>query len=221
MIGAIRTWDILKNPIVTIRCFGWRVFSRSIFAWRKVTFLDLLSNTDYFHAAAPETYSIFHRCVDLELRAEQVYETFAKTFTETRLVSRFFSILALQEQEHAELLQICYAVACRSNSKPDKLVPLHDRLPLVEQQMLNVEISHRNINSLEEALRLVIRIESSEVNHLFLSLITATEVEFIDKISAFRDAMSSHLSYICRRIPEFSPNLALDCNELLGKFSWL
>ncbi len=32
MIGAIRKWDILAHPFVTIHCFGWRVFFRAVTA---------------------------------------------------------------------------------------------------------------------------------------------------------------------------------------------
>jgi hypothetical protein len=220
MIGAIRTWDIVSHPLVTIRCFGWRVFCRSVFTWNKVTFLSLLRDTDYFHATAPESSSVFQRCVDLELRAEEVYNAFAKKFVETRPASRFFKILALQEQEHAELLQICCATAY-CNSKSNFSTVWHDRLPLLERQMLDVEAACRQVNSLDEALRLVIRIEACEINQIFLSLITATESEFVNRLSAFQKAMEAHLTFICRKIPEFSPDLAADCEELLAKFSWL
>jgi len=220
MIGAIRTWDIVSHPFVTIRCFGWRVFLRSVFTWNKATFLSLLHETDYFHAAAPESSSVFQRCVDLELRAQEIYNTFAKKFSETRPASRFFKILALQEQEHAELLQICCATAY-CNSKPGFPTIGHDPLLLLERQMLDVEAACRQVGSVEEALRFVIQIEACEINQIFLSLITATESEFVNRLSAFQNAMETHLTFICRKIPEFAPDLAADCEELLAKFSWI
>jgi hypothetical protein len=220
MIGAIRTWDIVSHPFVTIRCFGWKVFFRSVFTWNKATFLSLLRDTDYFHAAAAESGSVFQRCVDLELRAEEIYNAFAKRFADARPQSRFFKILALQEQEHAELLQICCATAYYS-MKPSLPTVWRDRLPLLEREMLNVEAACRQVSSVEEALRFVIQIEACEINQIFLSLITATESEFINRLSSFQNAMESHLTFICRKIPEFAPDLAPDCEELLAKFSWI
>jgi hypothetical protein len=180
-----------------------------------------LRDTDYFQAAAPESGSVLQRCVELELRAEETYQAFAKKFSALREACRFFKILALQEREHAELLQVCCVSNGKHSRQPFLSTPLGNRLPLLEQQMIGLELASRQVQSLEDALRLVVQIESSEVNQLFLSFITATESEFVSRLSAFQNAMESHLTYICRRIPELAPPLTDDCKELLAKYSWI
>ena len=46
MVGVIRKRNILAHPIVTIHCFGWRVFIRALLAPPGTTFLTLVTPVD-------------------------------------------------------------------------------------------------------------------------------------------------------------------------------
>ena len=46
MIGAICKLDILAHPVVTVRCFGWRVFFRALVAGQSQMFLSLLAESN-------------------------------------------------------------------------------------------------------------------------------------------------------------------------------
>ena len=59
VVGAIRTWDILAQPVETIRCFGWRVFFKAVFSWHERTFLSLLQEENVFGAEALQVPELF------------------------------------------------------------------------------------------------------------------------------------------------------------------
>ena len=84
MVGAIDKRDILAHPFVTIRCFGWRVFLRAIFAGRDKTFLSVLADAEVLKPAAENVVEFVARCVELELKASRIYAALARHFAATR-----------------------------------------------------------------------------------------------------------------------------------------
>lgn len=122
MIGVIRKRDILAHPFVTIRSLGWRVFFRALCADRNQTFLALLTDTEALEPPPVRVPELVERSIKLELQAKQIYERLAKRFLDHPSVSQFFSTLARQEQSHAELLEVCRAIARRTIWKAESLV---------------------------------------------------------------------------------------------------
>ena len=211
------------HPITTVHCFGWQIFFRAVFPWHRTTFLSLLQEADVFGTAGPKLPAILERCIALELRAKRIYTIFARAFAKepvkTGPVSRFFHKLAKQEQEHADLLEVCRAAAIRGGWKASYFNPWQDRIPQLEEQMEEAEVSVSSLDSVDAALQLVIQIESSEVNQVFQAILAATDSPFVGKLKAFRKAMETHLTYICRRVPVLAPSLTLACRELRVRFS--
>ena len=74
------------------------------------------------------------------------------------------------------------------------------------------------VGSVEDALRLAIQIESSEVNEVFYAALAATDSAFVKKLRPFQEAMEVHMTYIAERIPELSPPLLLAVRELRVRF---
>jgi hypothetical protein len=220
MVGAITSWDVFAHPVSTIQCFGWRVFFRAVLpsSRREQTFLGLLQDAGFFRETGSEVSAILDRCIDLEIRAKHVYAAFAKRFAEQGLPGPFFAGLAEQEQYHADLLQVCRSAALRGNWRANLFNPWQDYLPRLQQQMDAVEADARRIDSLEDALRLTIRIESSEVNQVFAGALAASDAAFVHKLRPFREAMEAHMIYLAERIPELAPELMLDCREMRMKF---
>jgi rubrerythrin len=214
MVGVIRRWDILAHPLATIRCFGWPIFFRALFAGDNKTFLSLLPAT----AAPPEVASLLQRCIELELRAKRIYTALAKTFTGIGLAAPFFATLAKEEQDHADLLELCRSAALRGRWKMNLFNPWQAYLPRLEQQMDSVEASVYTIDSLEAALSLVLTIECSEVNHIFHTALAATDAAFVKRLKPFREAMEVHMGYILDRVPELAPQLSRACDEQRAKF---
>ena len=70
------------------------------------------------------------------------------------------------------------------------------------------------IGSVDDALQLVIQVESSEVNQVFYAALAATDSAFVKKLKPFQEAMEAHMTYIVERIPQLSPHLMLACREL-------
>ena len=220
MVGVIQTWDILAHPVVTIRCFGWGIFFRAVVPWQGRTFLSLLQDAGRFRAAASKVLTILERCIDLEMRAKQIYGALAKTCRdqEQGLVAAFFAGLVEQEQYHADLLELARAAAIRSGWKSNLFNPWEAYLPRLEQQMDAAEAAVSGIASVDAALQLVIQIESSEVNRVFDAALAATDAAFVKKLKPFREAMEAHMSYLVERLPQMAPQLLAATRELRARF---
>ena len=218
MVGVITKWDILAHPAVTIHCFGWQVFFKAIVPWQGKTFLSLLRSTAFPISTASNASTILKRCIALELRAKRIYKALAKAFGDQELVESFLTGLAVQEQYHADLLKLCRAAAIRSGWRVSVFNPWKDYLPRLEQQMDAVEAAVYEVDSVDAALRLVIQIESSEINNVFHAALAATDTNFVKKLRPFQKTMEKHMTHIVERIPELSPKLMLDCRELRAKF---
>lgn len=218
MVGAICRRDILAHPFVTIRCFGWRVFLKALTASHSQTFLSLLADIKGLQPPMVKVPELVGRCVTLELQAKRIYEWLAGRFLGHKPVSDFFDTLARQEESHAQLLELCRAIASRTIWKEECFAPWRDSIPHLEKQLESIESSLELIDSVADALRLVIQIEGSEVNQTFESVVAASSSAFVRKVLAFQTAAENHISYICDEIPKLEPDLAEECQELRDRF---
>ena len=216
MVGAIDKRDILAHPFVTIRCFGWRVFLRAIFAGRDKTFLSVLAEAEVLKPAAENVVEFVARCVELELKASRIYAALARRFAAAPAEHEFFATLSGQEECHAELLELCRAAAAQQRWNEKQVDPWRNAVPKLEQHMEDAEASLDDIHALRPALRLVIDIESSEINDVFSSIVAATESEFVRRLTVFGEAEKRHLAFICRAIAKLDPELT-EASQVLNK----
>lgn len=214
MDGVIRRRDIVAHPLVTVRCFGWRVFFRTLTASRGRTFLSLLAESQAFEKACEGAPALVDRSIDLELRAAKLYENLARRFFDHEDLRRFFQTLVTHERDHADLLRLCRAGSGRSRWAGGDLALLAAAVPRLEGQMHEVESNFDSIETVKDAFEIAIQIESSEVNQLFNAIGLASPSEFVRSLDAFRRATREHIAYICRRIPEMEPSLDPSCREL-------
>jgi rubrerythrin len=219
MVGVIRRRDIIAHPVVTIRCFGWPVFLSALAAGRKRTFLSVLGETDPLRPKTIEVPGLLGDCVELELRAQRIYELLAERHHEKEPVRQFFATLAQQESTHAELLELCRTIAGREGWMDEYFAPWRAAVPRLDALMDEAEASVEDMDSVADALRLVIRVEGSEINQVFESVVAATDSDFVRNLQAFQSAEETHISYITDRIPEFEPALAGECADLKSSFS--
>lgn len=218
MVGVITSWDILSHPISTIRCFGWRVFFRAVGPWQGRTFLSVVHDAGFLAPSTSSMPTILERCIALELRAKRIYKILAKALDDQGLVGPFFAGLVEQEQYHVDLLELAWAAAIRGGWKANLFNPWEDYLPRLEQHMADAEAAVPTIDSVDAALRLVIQIESSEINEVFPAALAATDSAFVKRLRPFQETMEAHVSYIVERIPELSPKLMLATRELRARF---
>jgi hypothetical protein len=218
MVGVIRGWDVLAHPMATIGCFGWRVFFQAVAPRQTKTFLSLLSSSGGGNATISGVPTILDRCINLELRAKRIYTILGKALEDQNLVGVFFAAMAEQEQHHADLLAVCRFAAVRGGWRANLFNPWQDYLPRLEKQMDNAEADVRKLDSNDAALRLVIEIESSEINEVFDAALAASDAAFVKKLRPFKEAMEAHMSYIVERIPQLSPSLMLATRELRARF---
>ncbi len=80
--------------------------------------------------------------------------------------------------------------------------------------MTEAHASLKDIDRLADALRLVIRIETSEINQVFGAVVTATDSDFVRTLRPFQAAAAEHISQITGRIASLEPELASECREL-------
>lgn len=214
MVGAICKREILFHPVVTIRCFGITFLVRALMAGRDQTFLSVLTANKHFQSRTETMPEVVPHCIALERRFMNIYELLADRFANRVDVRNFFRVLASQERSHAELLELC-GVAVRQGGWQDKrLEPWREAVSDMERQVEEAETWAAALQSPLEALRLVIDIESTEINRAFFDIIGANNSEFVQQLAAFRTAGAKHIAFICRRIPLLEPDMADACREL-------
>jgi rubrerythrin len=223
MLGVITSRDILTHPVVTIQCFGFRLFLKALFARPNETFLSVLSRAGALgNGGHPrpqaEVTERFSRMIQLELRAKKVYTTFAQTFASDATARRFFETLAAQEQEHADMLEIHRVATFRGDCKMNDDDCSNEALSRLEQEMSDAEELSTAIDSLEDALRLVVQLEWSEINQVFKDLFSASRSVFVQKLLKSEEEIDAHTSYViehvvelCPQILQTSPRLQTDC----------
>ncbi len=217
MDGAICTRDILFHPFATVRAFGWRVFVRAVFQGQGDTFLSLLQKEGVFTATTAQEPELIERCVRLELQAEAIYRSLGERFSALSPLREFLLELAEEEQEHADLLRVCKVFAGQGRFVPDRFRPWRDRVPLLEQQMQQAVAALDHIESIDDVVQLILQVEMSEINQVFLGIVKATDSPFVRKLGPFRRAVKEHVAFICKRIARLTPSAALACRELRTK----
>ena len=214
MVGAICKAEVLFHPLVTIECFGWAVFFRAVFAGRDQTFLSLLHQVGVFQRPQTPAPEFIGRCIALEQGAMRIYQWLSFHHAENERAQHFFERLSQQEAMHAELLELCRAVAGRGRWRDQGVEMWRHSVPDTERWLREVETSLERHASLADSLRLVIQMESSQINGLFTGIVQATDARFGKVFSAFRSTVRSHLDYIRREIPLLEPSLKPDCERL-------
>jgi rubrerythrin len=214
MVGAICRVEILSHPLVTIECFGWAVFFRALFSGRDRTFLSLLNQVGVFRQPQVPAPAFIDRCINLERRAMRIYQALAFRYAGMHLVREFFDQLVRQEDIHAELLELCRAAACRGRWKGPEVETLERIVPETERLLEEAEVTVDRHDSLADSLRLVIRMESSQINGLFTGVVRATDARFAHVFGAFRTAVRDHLRFIEECIPILEPCLKSECKQL-------
>ena len=214
MVGSICKGDVLSHPVVTIQCFGWAVFFRAVLASPTQGFLSLLTRAGLFEHPIKPVPEFIGRCIDLERRARKVYESLSERYSRNELVSEFFGHLAYQERDHAELLELCRAAAGRKLWRETCGDRWQETVGETERRLREAETILGQNHSLADALRLVIEIESSQINRLFAGVVAATDPRLSRKLGAFRNAVKDHLGYICERIPVLDQSFSDACRAL-------
>jgi rubrerythrin len=213
MIGAIRRRDIFVHPRVTARCFGWETWLRALAARNGTTFLSLVRDG---HAA--ELPELVARCAELERRAGQIYGRFAERFSQTPGAADFFARLADDESRHAELLELCGTAAESGRWDQAQFTPWRHVVPSLEQYLDDFEHRSERVQDLREALRLVLELESSDLNHVFLGVVAASDSDFVRALDVFWHTSREHTHRICEEISRMEPSLAEQCKSLAARY---
>jgi len=214
MVGVIQKRHILAHPFLTIRCFGVVLFFRALWAGPGVTFLSLLKQERSPTTRAATALEILDRCAAAERQSQRIYETLATRFKNQPEVRSFLEQLAREEEQHGEMVELCRQIAADQEWPAESLARWRKAIPVVERDLAQARASVKRINSVAEAMRLVMRVESSEINRIFSNVVTITPSPFVAHLGAFQQATVGHLGFIAKRIAELEPTLADDCRRL-------
>lgn len=216
MQGAIRKRDIIAHPVITIECFGWEVFVRSLVARRRRTFLSVVGRNVFGPVVAAELPEFLARGRRLELRAMLLYRSLAQRFVGVRRVHQLFLDLARQEEYHAELLELCHA-SSGGQRWTECFDPWREVVAHLEDRMRGFERRVEQLVGVAGALRFILDVESSEINDVFTAIVNASRSGFVRSVKAFRSAEQEHMELICRTLPALAPELADACQALRQK----
>jgi hypothetical protein len=161
---------------------------------------------------------IFERFIAMELRAKRIYAVLAQSFAKNKSAHQFFTVLAQQEQEHADLLKVCWDATRRGTWRAERVSLWQDLILRLEHDVQAIESSLSETCSLDDALRLVIQVESSEINDAFFALVWATDCNNVQDLRPFREAIDLHIAHICQHIPELAPHLTAACQEVRSRW---
>jgi hypothetical protein len=216
MVGVIRKRDVLRHPIATLESFGWRVFLRALGAGPHETFLSLVTEIQAAEDAKRYVPPLLESAVAIELRTMHLYQGLRARFANEPATSRFFASLASQERSHAELLRVCARASRHAPIDARRLAPLADLLAPLEARMARAESAVASGIGRSEALRLVVEIESSEINRLFDGLLADNGSPFVKSVSAFQRATNGHFAYIRHVLPTLDPRIEAECHKLVA-----
>ena len=214
MTGVICKREVCAHPIVTIRCFGLKIFLYVLFAGSNQTFLDLVVRHSNLAPPQVNVTRLIGRCIKLEHRANRLYNCLKLRLQHHIDISTFLSNLSDQELEHAELLEVCQKLADKKHWHYARFNQWKKSLPGLEQDMEKAEQQSKLIKTDREALKLVLLIESSEINSIFSGIISATDSSFVRSLNIFQQAEQKHIDYICDYISHMEPDLSDDCKKL-------
>jgi hypothetical protein len=216
MVGVIRKRDVLRHPVATLKSFGWRVFLRALRAGPHETFLSLVAEIQAAEDVKRCVPPLLESAIALELRTMHLYEGLRARFANEPATERFFASLARQERSHAELLRVCAQASRRAPTDARRLAPLAHMLAPLQARMARAESSLASDIRRSEALRLVVEIESSEINRLFDGLLAVNGSPFVQSVRAFQTATNGHFAYLRHVLPTLDPGIEAECHELVA-----
>lgn len=206
MQGIIRKRDVVAHPVVTIQCFGWKLFFRTLVADHDRTFLELVGE-DTFPKRGYRAPNLVARSAGLERRAMGIYLNIARRNSQDPQLCAFFSTLADQESSHAELLELCASATSPEQWESDELTRWQEVLPGLETAVSEFEQAASTVEGRHAALELMSRLEGSEINDLFLGVVGASSSEFVRAVHAFKHAEKNQDAYIARMLPSLDASV--------------
>jgi len=113
--------------------------------------------------------AIYREFVRFEERAAGIYLQLASRFSEDADVGSFWLDMAMQEKQHAGLLQFCIYEKLFAPNLPNReqIEELKTFFEHAEKRVANADLT------LEEAFSLAVEMEASEINMIYCNLTTA------------------------------------------------
>ncbi len=146
---------------------------------------------------------VFDAAIDIEKRLSNLYYKLSNLFRDNSEVYNFWIKIADHEKSHCETLTL--SKGCQSweqHSSNKKNVTAVDVTDISTLQLLNVMIKDierllkKETVSLQDALDMLLRIENSEINHLYNKLVSISGFRFQQKPEDSHRSIYEHMKTI-------------------------
>lgn len=130
------------------------------------------------------------QAIDLERQTEAIYQNFARLFSHEPDVAAFWQRYAHDEDGHALIL-----LGLQARLRPERLAEVLDEEILANVQGLKTLLDaarKENVETLDDAYRLAVKIEQSEINAIYRFLLDYASKE---ELGGFRKFLLSQLDY--------------------------
>jgi len=197
----------LRRPRRIIGTFGLGVYLRLLFGLQK-SLLEAVSESNTRHGIAmPGQPGNAYRIASIiEFRVARIYGLLAERFSDLPEVSDFYRELQAEEEEHGRVMLLCLYAA--NNAPALSFVPtLSDpeiRKTLDELRSLQARASGM---SLDEALTLTEKLEKSEINVVFATLLRQVRQPAARFVQELLESAEGHAESVPRRIRELQGKL--------------
>jgi hypothetical protein len=197
----------LKNPFKIVRLFGLDVLFGMLLGKDK-TLLERITRK-YRASGVPMPGSLgnaYKLSILFELRVARIYAAMAERFGCYSEVCALFLELEEEEVEHARIMLACLyqvAISPKANFVPSV------RDPAIRESLHRLRETERRVPrmSLEEALRITLELEASEVNIIFGRLLKQVDKAQTRLFAEHLEGAQSHPESVPRRILELKARL--------------
>ena len=146
---------------------------------------------------------VFNAAIDIEKRLSNLYHKLSNLFRDNSEVYNFWMKIADHEKSHCETLTI--SKGCKSWDQPlsrQKNKASIDVTDIATLELLNVVIKDferilkKEMLSLQDALDMLLKIENSEINHIYNKLVHISGFQFQQKPEESHRSVYEHMKII-------------------------
>jgi Uncharacterized conserved protein len=190
----------LQHPAHALRAYGAGVFVAALLK-QKASLLQLLSEHFAAHGypMPGELGRAYRLAAVLELRMARFYAGLARRFAAEPEAAALFQELSEEEEEHSRLMQLCRYTVMLSPS-----IHFVPRLQDVDIKAMLRRLRHlqREVPelSLDQALRLTVELERSEINTIFDMLLQQARGEATEPFAAALQQAGDHAKSVPLRV---------------------
>jgi rubrerythrin len=204
MQGVITRVHVIAHPVVVFESFGMKVLLRSLFAGARETFLDIVSacaeEEEHAGMAEIDLLRTVKRFIGFERHMRDIYQELSRRFPDDVQATRFFRILASQEEGHAIVLS-----RVQRELRRGRLWRRSNELHVAAMEGFEATLDAHEQEvgrgvTLARSLEIVEAIEGSEINVVFDTLHGAVDMRSRARFERLFVLSRRHLAYFREQV---------------------